>query len=121
MLMGVGIYVADYNAVLDSPLTHGDIPNSVRQVYESYTGITFGSEGYADIVATVTAQGSLSIFVSWVACLLIVFLEPPSPFFLGWRKEVSLDKRPAFLAMGLFVLFLIIWSFPRLATTSVFW
>ena len=114
MLMGVGLYVTDYNAVLDSPLTHGDIPEPVRQAYESYTGVTFGSEGYADIVATVTAQGILSMFISWIACLLIVFLEPPSPFFLGWRKEVSPDKRPAYLAVGLFVLFLIIWSVPPL-------
>ena len=38
--------------------------DGVLQVYESYTGVTFGSEGYTNIVATVTAQGSLSIFIS---------------------------------------------------------
>jgi cation-transporting ATPase E len=62
-------------------------------------------------VATVTAQGSLSIFVSWTAILLILFLEPPGRFFLGWRKEVSPDKRPAILAAVLFVVLLIVWSF----------
>ena len=112
MLMGVGIYVVDYNVVLGSPLVRGDVPDRVRQVYESYTGVPFGSEGYEDIVATVTAQGSLSIFVSWLSCFVILFLEPPSRFFLGWRKEVSPDKRPAFLAAGLFVLFLVVWSVP---------
>ncbi len=50
------------------------------------------------------------MFISWTACLLILFLEPPSRFFLGWRDEVSSDKRPAWLALGLFVLFLVIWS-----------
>jgi cation-transporting ATPase E len=61
-------------------------------------------------VATVTAQGSLSIFVSWTAILLILFLEPPGRFFLGWRNEVSPDKRPAVLAAVLFVVLLIVWS-----------
>lgn len=50
------------------------------------------------------------MFISWTACLLILFLEPPSRFFLGWRKEVSPDKRPAYLAAGLFVLLLVVWS-----------
>ena len=67
-------------------------------------------EGYQDIVATVTAQGSLSIFISWTAVLLILFLEPPGRFFLGWRKEVSPDKRPAVLAAVLFVVLLVVWS-----------
>ena len=113
MLIGVGIYAIDYNSLLNSPITQ-DRAVQVRQIFESYTGVPFGSAGYADTVATVAAQGSLSIFVSWTACLLILFLEPPSRFFLGWRKEVSPDKRPAFLAAGLFVLLLIIWSVPPL-------
>jgi cation-transporting ATPase E len=114
MLLGVGIYVTDYQTVLDSPLTQDPVPNRVQRVYESYTGVSFGSEGYANTVATVTAQGSLSIFISWTACLLILFLEPPSRFFLGWRTEVSPDKRPAFLALGLFILFQVIWWVPPL-------
>lgn len=109
MLIGTAIYVVDYNQLLDSPLTQ-DKTIQARQIFESYTGVSFGSAGYADTVATVAAQGSLSIFVSWTACLLILFLEPPSRFFLGWRKEVSADKRPAMLAAGLFVVLLIIWS-----------
>jgi cation-transporting ATPase E len=35
MLLGVAIYVIDYNTVLDSPLTGGDVPGRVQQVYES--------------------------------------------------------------------------------------
>ncbi|HEX9921729.1 MAG TPA: hypothetical protein VGD99_03625 [Anaerolineae bacterium] len=106
--------MTDYNIVLDSPLTGTDVPGRVQYVYESYTGVPLGSESYANTVATLTAQGSLSIFISWTACFLILFLEPPSSFFLGWRKEVSPDKRPAFLALGLFVLFQIIWWVPSL-------
>ena len=114
MLLGVAIYVTDYNSLLQSPLTQGDVPDQIRQVFETYTGVPFGSEGYSNIVATVLAQGSLSLFISWTAALLILFLEPPLPFFLGWRKEVSPDKRPAYLAVGLFLFFLIITLIPPL-------
>ena len=113
-LMGAGIYAIDYytvlNAVEDTSLPANGIPDEFQRTYENYTGIAFGSEGYENIVATVTAQGSLSIFVSWAAVLLILFLEPPSRFFLGWRKEVSPDKRPAALAAALFVVLLAVWS-----------
>src|SRR5829696_2400809 len=89
-LMGAGIYAIDHEAVLNSPLMHpNDLPNEVRRAYESYTGVPFGSEGYEDIVATVTAQGSLSIFVSWTAILLILFLEPP-----GRPRRGALRRAP---------------------------
>jgi hypothetical protein len=95
-------------------MVENEIPNRFQRIYESYTGVPFGSEGYGNIVATVTAQGSLSIFISWTACFLILFLEPPHPFFLGWHKEVSPDKRPAWLALALFIWFWIIWGFDPL-------
>ncbi len=109
MLMAVGIYVTDYRFVLNFPLTQGEM-DWANQIFESYTGVPPAAEGYAETVATVLAQGSLSMFISWTACGLILFLEPPSRFFLGWRNEVSPDKRPAWLALGLFIVFLIIWS-----------
>jgi cation-transporting ATPase E len=113
MLMAAAIYVTDYKFLLRSPLAQG---NEVwaRQLFETYTGVSADNEAYTNAVATVLAQGSVSIFISWTACLLIVFLEPPSRFFLGWRNEVSADKRPAWLALGLFLLFWVIWSFDPL-------
>jgi cation-transporting P-type ATPase E len=113
MLMGVAIYVTDYNSLLNSPLTTEDAAWA-REIFEGYTGVSFGSAGYRNSVATVLAQGSLSIFISWTACVLILFLEPPNRFFLGWRNEVSPDKRPAWLALALLVVFLIIWSYDPL-------
>ena len=113
MLLAVAIYVIDYRFLLTSPLTQDDALFA-SELFESYTGVSFGSAAYANAVATVLAQGSVSIFISWTACLLIVFLEPPSRFFLGWRSEVSPDKRPAWLALGLFMLFWLIWSFQPL-------
>jgi cation-transporting P-type ATPase E len=109
MLMAVGLYVADYRFLLDSPLTQLQ-QGRAAALFESYTGIAFGDSGYSNAVATVLAQGSLSMFISWTAALLILFLEPPHRFFLGWRQEVSADKRPAWLALALFFVFLLIWT-----------
>lgn len=109
MLMAAAIYLVDYRSLLHSSLAQNDVGRA-RQLFESYTGVSFGSAGYANAVATMLAQGSVSIFISWTACVLILFLEPPTRFFLGWRTEVSADKRPAWLALGLFLLFWVIWS-----------
>ena len=108
MLMAVGIYVFDYQRILSSPLATENAAWAT-QLFESYTGVAAGSAGYDNAIATVLAQGSLSIFISWASCFLILFLEPPHRFFLGWRREVSPDKRPAWLALALFILFTIIW------------
>ena len=66
-------------------------------------------------MATITAQGTLFIFISWTACFLILFFEPLLPLFHGWRKEVKPDKRPAWLALVLFVWFGIIWTISPLS------
>jgi cation-transporting ATPase E len=113
MLMALAIYVIDYRSLLDSPLTGEDQAWAV-ELFESYTGVEAGTAGYGNAVATVLAQGSVSMFISWTACLLLLFLEPPSRFFLGWRTEVSPDKRPAWLALALFLLFWVIWSYDPL-------
>jgi hypothetical protein len=110
-LMGADIYAIDHVVVLNSsPVRANDLPVAFRRAYQSYTGVPFGSEGFKNIVATVTAQGSLSIFVSWTAVLLIPFLEPPGRFFLSWHKQMSPDKRPTVLAAVLFGVLLLVWS-----------
>lgn len=115
MLLGVGLYVLDYNTALKGlSNTERALPAQVVTTFESYTGVTVGSAGFGSAAATIAAQGSLSIFISCAAFLLILFLEPPTRFFLGWRTEVSADKRPALLAGLLFVLFQVIYRVPLL-------
>jgi cation-transporting P-type ATPase E len=114
MLLGTALYVTEYNTLLGSRVTSEDVPAHLRQTFESYTGVPFGDEGYRDTVATVLAQGSLSLFLAWTSCLLILFLEPPSAFFLAWRQEISPDKRPALLAVVLILLFLSTTLFPSI-------
>jgi hypothetical protein len=43
---------------------------------------------------------------------VVLLLEPPSRLFLGWRREVSPDKRPAFLVVALFLVFQVIHFVP---------
>ncbi|MCB0163358.1 MAG: HAD-IC family P-type ATPase, partial [Anaerolineae bacterium] len=115
MLFGVAIYAWDYFRALEG-LSQPDIPERAKFMFESYTGVAFGTEEFGSAAATIAAQGSLSIFISCTAFLLILFLEPPFPFFLGWRRNVSSDKRPALLALGLFILFQIIYFEPLLGS-----
>jgi cation-transporting ATPase E len=60
------------------------------------------------------AQTNLSIFVSLTAFILILFLEPPLRVFTGWTTR-SPDQRPALLALGLFVVFMVVILTPTLA------
>ncbi|MCB0211386.1 MAG: HAD-IC family P-type ATPase, partial [Anaerolineae bacterium] len=115
MLFGVTIYAWDYFRVLEG-LSQPDIPGRLKTMFESYTGVAYGTAEFSDAAATIAAQGSLSIFISCTAFLLILFLEPPIPFFLGWRRNVSSDKRPAFLVLGLFIAFQIIYWQPLLGS-----
>ncbi|MEZ4870539.1 MAG: HAD-IC family P-type ATPase [Caldilineaceae bacterium] len=111
MLLGVGIYLYDYNNALGA-ISNVDLPRRNLDFYLNYLGITADDENLPVAVATVAAQGSLSIFISYTAFLLLLFLEPPTRFFTGWQKQISDDKRPAFLAAGLFILFQIIYFVP---------
>ncbi len=115
MLIGVGIYVVDYNFALHAlGDTQRALPTQAVNAFEAYTGVAIGSAGFTNAAATIAAQSSLAIFISCTAFLLILFLEPPHPFFLGWRTAVSADKRPAILAGALFVLFQVIYRVPVL-------
>jgi cation-transporting ATPase E len=110
MLIGVGFYVVDYNWVLEG-VSSQNIPQRSLDDFAAYTGISLDNADTATVAsasATIAAQSSLSIFISYTAFLLILFLEPPSRFFLGWQQEVSSDRRPAWLALALFLVFQII-------------
>ncbi len=131
MLMGVGIYVNDFyrartapeNIAASAPATDSDSdpdegPGMQRLLenYSTYTGVSQDDPAFGDAFGTIAAQGALSIFVSFTAFLLLLFLEPPIQFFTGWRKEVSEDKRPAILAVVLFILFQIFYFVPSIGT-----
>ena len=118
MLLGVGLYVDDYNRAKGAPanVEGRGIPQALLTSYSAYTGVSPDDPAFSDAFGTIAAQGALSIFVSHTAFLLLLFLEPPSRFFTGWRKEVSADKRPALLAVALLVVFQVLYFVPSVGT-----
>ena len=53
----------------------------------------------------------MSVFVSSTAFVLILLLEPPHRFFTAWAP-VSSDRRPTWLALGLFAAFAVVLVVP---------
>jgi cation-transporting ATPase E len=114
MLFGVALYTFYYTRVLEKMDTY-QIPLQVIQHFEEFTGLTYAvDEKFRPAAASIVAQTVLSIFISVTAFLLILFLEPPVRFFTGWTHQ-SPDKRPALLALGLFLAFVVVILTPDLA------
>jgi cation-transporting ATPase E len=113
-IFGTAIYTISYEVVLDAVRTAA-FPREVLETYEDYTGLPFERKGrFGTAAATIEAQTMLSLFVSYTAFVLILFLEPPFRLFTAWRP-LSPDRRPALLAVGLFVVFTVVTSIPVLA------
>jgi cation-transporting ATPase E len=116
MLIGVTLYTVNYTLVVNR-FTEFSIPRGVVEQYENMTGIAFDmSDEFSSGTAVIVAQSILSMFISYTAMLLILFLEPPHKFFTGWKK-VSPDKRYMWLTIGLIALFSLFISTPTLANT----
>jgi cation-transporting P-type ATPase E len=100
MIVGVALYTHQYNRVLNT-VTGIEIPQRVIEMFERATGIDYSSsDAFAGAAATIVAQTTLSFFIAYTAFLLILFVEPPVRFFIGWQKAVSDDRRPAYLAIA---------------------
>jgi cation-transporting ATPase E len=113
-IFGTAIYTISYEVVLDAVRTAA-FPREELETYEDYTGLPFERKGrFGTAAATIEAQTMLSLFVSYTAFVLILFLEPPFRLFTAWRP-LSPDRRPALLAVGLFVVFTVVTSIPVLA------
>jgi cation-transporting ATPase E len=59
---------------------------------------------YAVEVAGVISRTVLTTFTVLTGLILVIFVEPPHPFFAG-GDELSPDKRPTYLAFGLLLVF----------------
>ncbi len=110
----MAIYAFTYTFVLNN-VSERTVPPDVVARFEAYTGLSYDvGEEFGEAAATIVAQTNLSIFVSLTAFVLILFLEPPLGMFTGWTTK-SPDRRPALLALGLFVVFLVVILTPSLA------
>jgi cation-transporting P-type ATPase E len=66
---------------------------------------------FVEASATLGAQSAMSVFVSSTAIVLILLLEPPHRIFTAWAP-VSSDRRPTWLALGLFAAFAVVLVVP---------
>jgi cation-transporting P-type ATPase E len=104
MIVGVALYTFEYDRVRNS-VTSVTIPQRVIEMFERVTGVDYSTgDAFAGAAATIVAQTVLSSFIAYTAFILILFVEPPIRFFTGWR-DVSDDRRPAYLAVALAVVF----------------
>lgn len=113
-VFGVGVYTYFFTLV-QSGVQSAAVPAQAIARWEEFTGLTYASDAqFTTAAATIVAQTALSSFVTLAAFGLIVFLEPPTQFFAGWNP-VSPDKRPAWLALGLAVLYFVVLYTPATA------
>ena len=105
---GTAVYAYLYELVTSSLSPGG---RGGPEVFERYTGLSRTDPAFVTTSATLGAQSGLSVFVSTTAILLILLLEPPARLFTAWRP-VSVDKRPTWLAIGLFVAFAVVLVVP---------
>ncbi|MCB1488639.1 MAG: HAD-IC family P-type ATPase [Bauldia sp.] len=108
MAFGVALYTFHFERVQDD-LESYKLPVFALQNFERVTGLSVddGAE-FAVASATIVAQSALSMFVTFTAFVLILFLAPPIRLFTGWVTEVSADKRPTIMAAALAIVFLVV-------------
>ena len=81
-------------------------PESVAE-FTTYVGINYdiaGPDAFAIEVGTLFAQSALTTFLIWAGLLLVIFVEPPLPWFVG-GDELSGDWRPTLLVLAMFLAF----------------
>ena len=103
------VYAYLYQLV-STGLGSGDNPNGTA-IFERYTGLSSSDPTFVTASATLGAQSGLSVFVSTTAIVLVLLLQPPHRIFTAWTT-VSDDRRPAWLAVGLFAAFAVVLALP---------
>lgn len=116
-ICGLGVYTYFYTHILQG-VANADIPVRAMERWSEYTGLTYSTTNgtFATAAATIVAQTALSIFVSLTAFGLILFLQPPFRWATGWVDAVTEDKRPAWMVLGLVIVFLVVLYVPTTAS-----
>lgn len=112
---GTVVYTVLYQGILQG-FTSGRTPEQVIAQFQSYTGLTYGTDAdFAEAAATLGAQTGLSTFVGLASFVLILFLLPPHRFLAAWTAPVP-DRRPAWLVLGLTLVFAGVVGTPALSS-----
>ena len=105
-VMGLFVYIGEYLATV-----YEGVPIPVRQTIKQ--GIHSGGLNTSEIIARMSAQTALTTFTLLCGILLIVFVEPPSKFWVG-SHAVRRDKRIVMLALAMFIAYVLLLAIPPL-------
>lgn len=107
LLFGLTIYTT-MNYSIQNRISQFEIPPQVVQSFEEQTGLTYNvDEGFSLAAATIVAQSFLSVFLSYAAFVLILFLEPPYSWLEGWTSR-SQQHWPLWMVLALWLVFTIV-------------
>src|SRR6266487_3394218 len=105
-VMGLFVYIGEYLATV-----YEGIPIPLRQTIKY--GIHSGGLNTSEIIARMSAQTALTTFTVLCGILLIVFVEPPSKFWVG-SHALRKDKRIVILALVMFIAYVLLLLIPPL-------
>ncbi len=104
---GLLLYTFYFTVVFNRMIEVNVTPEEIA-AFENYAGIDYeinSQDAYAFEMASVVARSALTTFTVLTGLLLVVFVEPPVPFFVG-GDELSGDWRPTILAVGMLAAFI---------------
>ncbi|TMB81914.1 MAG: HAD family hydrolase [Chloroflexi bacterium] len=105
-VMGLFVYIGEYLATV-----YEGVPIPLRQTIKQ--GIHSGGLNTSEIIARLSAQTALTTFTLLCGILLIVFVEPPSKFWVG-SHALRKDKRIVILALVMFIAYVLLLAIPPL-------
>ncbi|MCA9909950.1 MAG: HAD-IC family P-type ATPase, partial [Anaerolineae bacterium] len=106
---GVLVYSLAFSVGIINVLGTNTTPDTIAS-FEEYVGIDYTlttASAYQVEVAHLVAQTALTTFTVFASLILVVFVEPPIQYFVA-GDEFSGDWRPTLLAVGLFVVYMVI-------------
>jgi cation-transporting ATPase E len=111
LLIYTGIFGVTYS---DAEGTAATITQEEIDRFRASAGIDYPIESPQELAqekATLVAQSALTTFTLVAGLILIIFVEPPAPFFVG-GDTLSGDIRPTILAAASFLFFLAVMAIP---------
>ncbi|NIM96435.1 MAG: HAD-IC family P-type ATPase [Anaerolineales bacterium] len=110
-LFGVLVYSVAFGITYEDVLSReSSVTREEIEGFRASAGIDYeitSTEEFAREFATLISQSALTTFTLLAGLLLIIFVEPPSDFFVG-GDVYSGDLRPTFLAAGLLTAFIVV-------------
>lgn len=112
---GLIVYIASFYLGTAQVVRYNITPDAIAN-FQRTTGIDYDistPSAYVLEVSQLAAQTALTTFIVLAGLLLVVFVEPPFPWFAGGDPYIG-DRRPAALAVALMLAFAVILIVPPL-------